>query len=1403
MFFRGSVSTSNTPRTQYFATTQFGGVTLPTVADEPASPLRDVSQGEACPTDSSFKADQDRTNIAKTSTLPYDSAPRVTSPVAVEGKDREGLVGERSGDDAPIKGRNLDEGEVATERVSDDTEEMATILTFMDATTVLASGVADVPTGKSKTPKKKKVQEQIDAQVARDLEEQLAREDQRMSEQVARDAEIVRIHAEEELQSMIDGLDRSNETLAKYLQEYQQFALELPLERRIELISDLVRYQDNYAKVHKLQAQQRKPWSKKQKRDYYIAVIRSNLGWKVKDFRGMTFEEIEAKFTTVWKQLEDFIPMGSKEEAKRLKRKGLSLEQESVKKLKTLEEVTKEAKSPNEVPEETVKEMMQLVPIAKVYVEALQVKHLIIDWKVYTEGQRSYWKIIRLGGSSASYQFFVDLLKHMDREDLNQLWALVKESLSNRQPTKDKEMELWADIKRLYEPDDEDQLWTHTQNLMHASVEWKLYDITNELNDAYSISTAICHSSQAQGSSSYADEFMFSFFANKSTSTQLDNEDLEQIDQDNLKEMDLKWQVEEKGTLPGITKQPGIQETKVKMLGMQGPEEEIMVKGLQEEDEKALVVQDGLGYDSQFNEKEMLDVKAEEVTKTMFDNCSSDEENSLANDRFKKVFKRSRRIPVSASKPKATASTSVAIPVNTSRPKQSVNFSNSRSTFHISRSPIRRLCLETKSECNRPNPKDNRDLDELCGMKEIKREYSNARTPQQNGAAKRKNRILIEASKTMLADSLLPITFWAEVVNTACYVLNRALVTKHPNKTPYILLNDRSPRLDFIRLFGCPVTILNTLDPLDKFEGKANEGFLVGSCVLSLKPRCDSQVDVNYNFSKPVTTHYLLKEREDASAKPHHTIASSNSRIISKNMTRFSSNDMVHNHYLEEAKKKTQERSRNSEPNLAPSARLQRTANGSKTMPRRNTQTFRNWPASKNSFVTTKTVPITENSRNSRNFFDYKHFVCSTCQKCVCSANHDSCVTKFLKEVNSRAKFPSNKTTNRNKPIEPISVPNKQERQIPTGHRWVPTGNIFTSSTTKVDSEPPNGSNANITNQNKCEQTLDVSAGTLDLSAVLRYDGDECDKGRMPTKIELTVEQSQQGVSNDFLRSDDKAEDDKPTDDIGSKTVIEPVNKEDQAYSDDLARLIIQEKEVGDATDSLKDTVELRSTGIFTSAYYDDLDTFASPVQSVGAEADFNNMESSTVVYKNKKDKRGIVVRNKARLVAQGYRQEEGIDYDEVFAPVARIEAIRIFLAFASFMRFIVYQIDVKSALLYVRIEEEVNQSVEGIFISQYKYVVEILKKHDFSSVRTTSIPIETQKPLVQDEEAADMDVNLYRSMIRSLIYLGISKVNLNWAFGIPEVLHLTWRPIQIVIMLELTFTGDPQQEVVNFLAGD
>nr|GEW57137.1 hypothetical protein [Tanacetum cinerariifolium] len=104
------------------------------------------------------------------------------------------------------------------------------------------------------------------------------------------------------------------------------------------------------------------------------------------------------------------------------------------------------------------------------------VKHPIIDWEIHTKGKLEYWKIIRLRGYTKAYQFFVDMLNQFDREDLHQLWILVKESFSIKQATKDKEKELWVELKRLFEPDSEDQLWTYHQALMHDPLDWKLND---------------------------------------------------------------------------------------------------------------------------------------------------------------------------------------------------------------------------------------------------------------------------------------------------------------------------------------------------------------------------------------------------------------------------------------------------------------------------------------------------------------------------------------------------------------------------------------------------------------------------------------------------------------------------------------------------------------------------------------------------------------------------------------------------------------------------------------------------------------------------------------------------------------------------------------------------------------
>nr|GEW50624.1 putative ribonuclease H-like domain-containing protein [Tanacetum cinerariifolium] len=343
-------------------------------------------------------------------------------------EDKDKGTAELSGDDAPIKGKSLETKEEAgveksTERGSNDTEELVNVLTSMDAVNILTSGVqavnipsvaevstVGIPTGsglvptvsaifttasvvtpysrrkgkekmvESDTPKKKNLQEQIDVQMAREMEEQMAREDQRMDEQIARDAKIARIHAEEELKMLIDGLDRNNEVIAKHLQEYEKSEVELTIGEKIDLINELVKYQDHHAKILKYQAQQSKPLSKKEQREFYMSVLKSHSGWKTKHFRGMTLEQIREKFIPVWKQIEDFVPMASKEEGERVKMKGLKLQQGSAKKMKTSEDVS----------EEDLKEMMQLVPMEEVYVEALQVKHPIVDWGIHTEGKRDY-----------------------------------------------------------------------------------------------------------------------------------------------------------------------------------------------------------------------------------------------------------------------------------------------------------------------------------------------------------------------------------------------------------------------------------------------------------------------------------------------------------------------------------------------------------------------------------------------------------------------------------------------------------------------------------------------------------------------------------------------------------------------------------------------------------------------------------------------------------------------------------------------------------------------------------------------------------------------------------------------------------------------------------------------------
>nr|GEW65891.1 hypothetical protein [Tanacetum cinerariifolium] len=288
-----------------------------------------------------------------------------------------------------------------------------------------------------------------------------------------------------------------------------------------------------------------------------------------------------------------------------------------------------------------------------------------------------------------------------------------------------------------------------------------------------------------------------------------------------------------------------------------------------------------------------------------------------------------------------------------------------------------------------------------------------------------------------------------------------------------------------------------------------------------------------------------------------------------------------------------------------------------------------------------------------------------------------------------------------------------------------------------------------------------------------------------------------------------------------------------------------------------------KSSFIDASQLTDDLDmpelediTYSDDEDVVGVEADFNNLESSIPeepkrvhqalkdpswieamqkellqfkmqkvwvlvdlphgkravgtkwVYRNKNDEKGIVIRNKARIVVQGHTQEEGIDYEEVFAPIARIEAIRLFLAYAFFMGFMVYQMDVKNDIIFGATNKDlcksfkklmkdkfqmsslgeltfflglqVKQKKDGIFISQDKYVAKILRKFGLTKGKSASTPIDTEKSLLKDPDGEDIDVHTYRLMIGSLMYLTSSRPDIMFVVCacarfqvIPKASHL------------------------------
>ncbi|GJR76449.1 putative ribonuclease H-like domain-containing protein [Tanacetum coccineum] len=748
--------------------------------------------------------------------------------------------------------------------------------------------------------------------------------------------------------------------------------------------------------------------------------------------------------------------------------------------------------------------------------------------------------------------------------------------------------------------------------------------------------------------------------------------------------------------------------------------------------------------------------------------------------------------------------------------------------------------------CDNGTEFKNAHIIELCGSKGIKRDYSNARTPQQNGVAERKNRTLIEAARTMLADSKLPTMFWTEAVRTACYVLNRVLVTSPHNKTPYALLTGNIPSVSHFKPFGCHVTILNTSDHLGKFDGKADEGYIVG---YSASNRAYRVYNVpNKRVEETMNLRYL-EEKPNVQGLGHEWYFDLDYLTDTLGYKRDKANQSAGTQEASTNPAGTQDADSDSECDeqviIVPS-----------------------YPSHS---IQEAEPKDTSGDEVDDSPLDSAEEIFQ--QELARLKGQEQRATSDAKDAEELQKRASTKTV----PTGSIPVPSGDttispgDVSVPTGGVPVPTGSPtdsffddepttrFPSPSDLGNNEPSPGIFSSSSYDDEFGADLNNLASTVEVSPVA-------------TKRINTIHPQSLIIGDHTSAVQTRSKVNKTT--TGESAFISYIHDQQRDNHTDFQHCLfacfLSQVEPRSVAQALEDPS-------WVDAMQEEMQQFK--FQNVWVLVDLPEGKyaiGTKWILKNKRDARGIVVRNKARLVAQGHRQEEGIDYDEVFAPVARIEAIRLFLAFASYMGFMVYQMDVKSAFLYGRIDEEVyvtqpkgfvdpqhpkkvykvvkalyglhqaprawyatlstfllkhgyrrgtidktlflkkhkrdiilvqvyvddiifgstkkawcdefealmkgefemsamgeltfflglqvQQRPDGIFISQDKYVQEILKKFDLECVRTATTPYEAPKPKSKNEPDSPVNVHLYRSMIGSLMYLTASRPDIMFA---------------------------------------
>ncbi|GJV37138.1 hypothetical protein Tco_1409615 [Tanacetum coccineum] len=404
--------------------------------------------------------------------------------------------------DAEIQGRQKHDMEFefdldAAKDVSTAEEDISTAKPVSTAGAAVTTASVDVSTATVSTAKDKgkgimeesepvqtktklqQEQERLGYEAALRLQAELEEEERQRIASVQEAASSFNIEEWDDIQARVEA----DEELAQRLQAEEREKYSEAEKAR--LLAELINQRKRYFAAQKAEERRNKPPTQAQQRTYMSNYIKHMGAYTLQQLRSYSFDEIKNLFETTMRRVHTFVPMDSEIEraipestAGSSKRDAEEeLAQESSKRQKTGESSVS-AEEPKdkeeELSQERLQQMMIIVPEQGMNVEALQTKYPIIDWEIYTEGARKYWKIIRVGNHTEVYQFFDDMLKAFDREDLVKLWSLVKEKFNSTEPTEDKEREIWVELKRLFEPDTDDELWKLQKHIHDLT--WRLYD---------------------------------------------------------------------------------------------------------------------------------------------------------------------------------------------------------------------------------------------------------------------------------------------------------------------------------------------------------------------------------------------------------------------------------------------------------------------------------------------------------------------------------------------------------------------------------------------------------------------------------------------------------------------------------------------------------------------------------------------------------------------------------------------------------------------------------------------------------------------------------------------------------------------------------------------------------------